>query len=60
MMVEWVVRASLRNYQAVEHGKYRTVARFKDKTPIEALTSVNYLVGTPRSQVTNEVNEEFE
>ena len=35
-MVDWVARAALRNYQAVERSKYKKINRFSDRIPIGA------------------------
>ena len=58
MMIEWIVKGALRNYQAVERAKYKKCARFSDKSPIQALTNVQQLIG--EDGVQSEVNERFE
>ena len=58
MMIEWIVKGALRNYQVVERSKYKKCARFSDKSPIQALADVQQLIGDDGVQT--EVNERFE
>ena len=58
-MLEWIVRAGLRNYREVEQSKNRKLARFTNKTPVVALHSVNQLLGNQESDVKEEVNKKL-
>lgn len=61
MMVEWVVKAALRSYHEVEKSKHKKLARFSDRTVLEAQTSVQQLLeGQSPSGVRGEVNKKLE
>ena len=59
-MIEWIVRAGLRNYKAVEQSKNRKLARFTNKTPVVAMYNVGQLLGTEGSEVKEEVNKKLD